>query len=160
MFYLLRVAHNISYIESCSQLNFDSLPLTSVQCDGGEKDFIIAVAQRALDKTKLAPFELLVASLCPDIFGQTRVKAGLILALLGGTQKVRSCAGSLVHPNPNPNPNPNGDLVALYYSSPAATPPPSSLLARPRVPLPSLRLCATLAFEISIHHAPRRRLFY
>ena len=61
--------------------------------DGGEtyskkdKQFIVAVAERILDPTKLSPFELLVASLCPDIFGQTRVKAGLILSLLGGTAK-------------------------------------------------------------------------
>lgn len=33
-----------------------------------------------------APFELLVASLCPGIYGHEVVKAGLILALLGGTR--------------------------------------------------------------------------
>jgi DNA helicase MCM8 len=33
------------------------------------------------------PFYCLVASLCPGIFGQELVKAGLLLALLGGTKK-------------------------------------------------------------------------
>ena len=32
-------------------------------------------------------FDLLVASLCPSIFGQELVKAGLLLTLLGGTKR-------------------------------------------------------------------------
>ena len=32
------------------------------------------------------PFDLLVASLCPEIYGHELVKAGLLLALLGGTR--------------------------------------------------------------------------
>ena len=39
------------------------------------------------------PFGILVNSLCPTIFGHTLVKAGLILALVGGVEKKGSIAG-------------------------------------------------------------------
>jgi DNA replicative helicase MCM subunit Mcm2 (Cdc46/Mcm family) len=75
--------------------------------------------------TQRHAFEQLVSSFCPSIFGQELVKAGILLALLGGTKaeaksKTRSASatgegggggakrrklGSDPHPHPHPHPH-------------------------------------------------------
>lgn len=77
------------------------------------------------------PFGLVVASVCPGIFGHEMVKAGLILGLFGGSQSDGGAVRSLSSYVPTPDPLPLctttftkalHSLLALFYCVPTIRP--------------------------------------
>ena len=56
---------------------------------------------RVLHSSQENPFEFIVASLCPGILGHELIKAGLILALFGGTRQRDDSADKAVQVREN-----------------------------------------------------------
>ncbi len=76
------------YLEALSVLNSS----TSNRSDKSQMEFtkLDYVAIREIFDIGPELFKLLVASLCPSIYGHELVKAGLVLALFGGTTKFQN----------------------------------------------------------------------